>query len=338
MRRREFITLLGGAAAAWPLAARAQQGERVRRIGRARGLAADDPEAQVRVAAFRQRPANNWAGPTAATCTMVYRLGGGDCERVPRAGRGIGRRSSWTSSWPLPAPAWTPLLQATRDRADRVRAGRRSGRRQVCREPGAARRQHHRLHAASNIESGGKWLELLKEMAPRHQARGSAREMPTKPSGEPDSLAVHPSRRAVVRGGVDVLSAVRDAPEIERAVDGVRARPAGDGADRADRDPVRGGPPRSDHRAGGPAQVARGLLFRYCVPAGGLMSYGTEHDRPVPEAASYVDRILKGEKPADLPVQAPTRYRVWCSTSRPPRRSASTCRPACCVRADEVIE
>ena len=144
MKRREFITLLGGAAAAWPLAARAQQGERVRRIGVLMNLAADDPEGQARVAAFMQGLQElGWTDrPQRA---HRHPLG---CWRC-RAHAQIRGRTGRARADVILASGGTAVAVAAGDphRADRVRAGHRSGRRRLRRKPGAAGRQRHRLYA-----------------------------------------------------------------------------------------------------------------------------------------------------------------------------------------------
>ena len=148
LKRREFITLLGGAAAAWPLAARAQQGERMRRIGVLMPCAADDPEGQARIAAFLQGLQQlGWT--IGRNVRIDTRWGDGDAERYSqirggigraRAGRHPGRRHSTVG----------PLQQATRTVPIVFPVGHRSGRRRLRRQPGAAGRQRHRFHRYSN--------------------------------------------------------------------------------------------------------------------------------------------------------------------------------------------
>ena len=155
----------------------------------------------------------------------------------------------------------------------------------------------------SNSASSGKWLELLKQIAPR-MTRAVVIRDPSSPGGVGSGR--NPSGGAIVRVEVTPVG-LRDAGEIERAIT-VRAR----GQWRPDRDGERvgDGQSRTDHHACGPARVPAVYPLRYFATSGGLISYGPERLEPYRRAPSYVDRILKGEKPADLPVQAPTKYEM----------------------------
>ena len=155
MKRREFITLLGGAAA-WPLAARAQQAERMRRIGVFMRATADDPEGQARIAAFLQ--ALQQLGWTDGRNVRIdYRWGAGDADRHSQDTRRNWPRSRRTSSWPLAAHLGG-VAAGDPHRSDRVRDCHRSGRRRLRRQPGAAGRQRHRLYACSNtVERRNGW-------------------------------------------------------------------------------------------------------------------------------------------------------------------------------------
>jgi ABC-type uncharacterized transport system substrate-binding protein len=302
MRRRDFITLLGGAAAAWPLAARAQQPERVRRIGVLLNATADNPDYQAWVGAFRQ---------------ALQELGWVD-------GRNVRIDIHWATVNPadirrqaaelvalapevILAPGTTtvgPLIRATRTVPIVF---------PIIADPVAGGFVDSLAHPGGNATGfmlfeysiSGKWLELLKQIAPgvRRVAVLGDPDIPTGPAQFGVIQAVAPSLR------VEVSSFnKRDASEIERAVTAFAQTPNGG----------------LIVTAGGPALVHRNLVItlaarhklpavyydRAFVDAGGLLSYGPDRIELYRRAAGYVDRILKGEKPADMPVQAPTKYQL----------------------------
>ena len=186
MKRREFITLLGGAAAAWPLAARAQQPERMRRIGVLMSTAADDPEAQARMAAFLQGLQQlGWTD--GRNVRIDTRWGAGDADRIRRYAAEL---VALAPDVILATGAATRGAVAAGDphRADRVRDRPRSGRRRLCRKPGAAGRQRHRLYAVR--------IQLEREMAGTAQADRAGRDASGGPSGSrhsPTGSASSPS-------------------------------------------------------------------------------------------------------------------------------------------------
>jgi putative ABC transport system substrate-binding protein len=329
VRRREFITLLGGAAVAWPLAARAQQRERVRRVGVLMGMTADDPESQVRLAAFAQGLQQlGWS--VGQNLQIDYRWGGGNAELM---------RKNATELIAL-APdiilahsstALTPLLQATRTIpivfttvADPVGAG----------YVDSLARPGGNVTGFSNFEYtiGGKWLELLKEIAPRVTRVAVFRE---------SAIAAGPGQFGAIQAaapaiGVEVLPIdVRNADEIERAVTPF-AQSSNNGLI------VTASPGSALHRDLIITLAARHKLpavypYRYVVAAGGLLSYGPDFADQFRRAASYIDRILKGEKPADLPVQAPTKYELVINL-KTAKALGLEVPPTLLARADEVIE
>jgi putative ABC transport system substrate-binding protein len=301
MRRREFVSLLGSAAA-WPLAARAQQPERMRRIGVLTNLAADDPEAQTRVGAFLQGLQEfGWA--VGRNMRIDLRWGGGDAEKTRRYATELVALAPdviLTSG----ATALGPLLQATRSVPivfaqvpDPVGSGLVNS---LARPGGNAT-------GFTTFEYGlsGKWLELLKQIAPTVTQIAVIRD-PTISAGigQWGALqAVAPS----VRVGLRAVN-VRDADEIEGDIVAM-ARGPNSGLI------VTSSPLSALHR-----DLIVSLAARHRLPAiyyqrgfvtvGGLMSYGPDFVDQYRRAAGYVDRILKGDRPADLPVQEPTKYEM----------------------------
>ena len=304
MKRREFITLLGGAAAvAWPLAARAQQPDRVRRIGVLMASAADDSESQARIAAFLQGLQQlGWAD--GRNMRIDTRWATTDADDIRRHAAELAALAPDVLVAATGTVTAAPLLQATRtvpivfvQVIDPVGAGFVVS---LARPGGNAT-------GFTIYEYGmsGKWLELLKEIAPR-MARAAVLRDPAIASG----IGQFAAAQAVAPSlGVELSPVdVRDAGEIEHAVTAF-ARSSNGGLI------VTASALATRHRDLIIALAARHRLpavysYRYMVAAGGLVSYGPDSLDQYRRAAGYVDRILKGEKPADLPVQAPTKYEL----------------------------
>jgi putative ABC transport system substrate-binding protein len=331
VKRREFITLLGGAAA-WPLAARAQQPGVMRRIGVLSALAADNPEAQGRIAAFLQRLQQlGWTD--GRNVRIDYRLGATgpvDAERIRRdAAELIALAPDVIMANGTSAVG--PLLEATRSVpivfvqvSDPVGAGYVAS---LARPGGNAT-------GFTLFEYGmsGKWLELLKQIAPG-VTRAVVLRDPTQPTGIAQLAAMHSVAPSL---GIELSPVgVRDPDEIER---GVMAFVRGSHSGLILTAGVRG----ITHRDLIVALAARHRLpavfpYRFFVTGGGLMSYGSDSNDQYRRAAAYVDRILKGEKPADLPVQQPTKFDLVINLKTAKTLGLEV--PATVLaRADEVIE
>jgi putative ABC transport system substrate-binding protein len=327
--RREFISALGGTVAAWPITARAQQPERMRRIGVLMALAADDPEGQARLVAFVQGlQESGWTD--GRNVRIDTRWAAGDADRFRRYAAELIALAPDVilASGGTGAGA---LLQATRtvpivftQTNDPVGAGYVDS---LARPGGNAT-------GFTNMEYGtsGKWLELLKEIAPR-MARAAVLRDPTIPQGIGQFGAI----QAVAPSfGVELRPIdVRDAPEIERAVTAFARAPNSALI-------VTASSLTAVHRNLIVTLAARHKLptvywDRFFVTGGGLISYGPDSIDPHRRAAGYVDRILKGEKPADLPVQAPTKYETVLNlkTAKALGLDVPT---SVLVRATEVIE
>ena len=329
MKRREFIAGIGGAAAAWPAVARAQQGERIRRVGILLPAAASEPEVQTRLIAFVQGLAQlGWiVGQNVRIDTRWATTSAGEIRRhaaelVALAPDVILAHGASTVG---------PLLQASRSVpvvfpvvGDPVGAGFVDS---LARPGGNATG-----FSVIEYSIGGKMLELLKEIAP-DLIRVAVLRDPATPSGVAQFgviQAVAPSLRVEVNP-----VNMRDAVEIERAV-AVFARASNGGLI------VTGSGPAAFHRDLIVTLAARHKLpaiyfERTFVATGGLISYGTDWVDQYRRAAGYVDRILKGEKPADLPVQAPTKYELVINlkTAKALRLTMPT---TILARADDVIE
>jgi putative ABC transport system substrate-binding protein len=328
MRRREFITLLGGAAA-WPLASRAQQGERMRRIGVLIPYAADDPEGQARIAAFLQALQQlGWTEGRNVRIDIRRTLGDTD-----RARRYAAELVALAPDVILASGTSTvgPLLQATRTVpivfpviGDPVGAGFVDS---LARPGGNATGFMSREYSLS-----GKWLELLKEIAPSVTRVAVLRDAAL--SAGPVQFGVIQAVAPSLRVEVNPIN-LRDAGEIERAIAAFAGSPNGGLI-------LTGGATSLLHSDLIITLAARHKLpavypYRHIVTGGGLIFYGANFYDQYRRAAGYVDRILKGEKPADLPVQAPTKYELVINL-KTARALGLEVPPTLLARADEVIE
>ena len=329
MQRREFITLLGGAAVAWPIATYAQQAERIRRVAVLMPLAQDDPVGPPRIAALLQELQRlgwivgrnleidvRWAGPYAEN---IRKHAAELAALAPDIILGNG-------SVVVP-----PLMQATRTVPivfvivpDPVGGG----------FVDSLARPGGNVTGFLQFEYGlsGKWVELLKQIAPG-VARAAILRDPTSPTGTGQFGAIQSVAPSV---GIEVSPVgMGDAREIERAVTAF-ARGSNGGLI------VTGSALAQLHRDLIITLAARHKLpavyfERFFVTAGGLISYGPDLFDQFRHAAGYVDRILKGEKPADLPVQAPTKYELV-TNLKTAKALGLVMPPAVLARADEVIE
>jgi putative ABC transport system substrate-binding protein len=333
MRRREFITLLGGAAVAttWPLlATRAQQSERMRRIGvLTAGLAANDPDGQARNAAFLQAMQQlGWADGRNLRVDFAWGLGQPDTIRKHAAELAALAPDVILASG---TASLVSLLQATRavplvfvNVTDPVGAGFVDS---LSRPGGNATGFIQFEYSLS-----GKWLELLKQIAPGVTRAAVLRDAALT-SGIGQFAVIQSVAPSV---GVEVSPInPRDAGEIERAIAAFARSPNGGLIITSSALAVR-------HR-----ELIIALAARYKLPAvyyrrlyvtdGGLISYGFDIIDQYRRAAGYVDRILKGEKPADLPVQAPTKYELVINLKTAKALGVEV-PPTLLARADEVFE
>jgi putative tryptophan/tyrosine transport system substrate-binding protein len=302
MTRRDFISLLGGTAVGWPLTVRAQQPERVRRVGVLHPTAENDPETQVRNKAFRQGlAALGWT--EGRNILIDYRYAAGDATRIK------GYAAEMVSAGPdLILATSTPVLEALRQGnplpivfvqvTDPIGQGFIAS----LARPGG------NITGFINFEPAmaSKWLEMLKEIAPgvarvalmfNPDTAAFARTFWQAVEDAPPSFGVKP-----------IQAHARDVGEIEHTIEAL-ARDGNGGL------MVLPDISTLNHRDLIIALAARHRLptvypYRYFAANGGLMSYGSDVADVYRRAASYVDRILKGEKPSDLPVQAPTKFEL----------------------------
>ncbi len=329
MKRREFITLVGGAVAAWPLAARAQQAERVRRIGVIVPATADNPDFQAFVGAFLQG-----LGQLGWTIGRNVRI---DIRwattNVSEVRRHAAELAATTPEVIVAHGSSTvgPLLQATRTVpvvfpivVDPVGAGLV----QSLARPGG----NATGFMSFEYSLSGKWLELLKQIAPGVTRAAILRD--TALGSGNSQFAVIQAAASSLRMDVSPIN-MSEASEIERAVAAFAGVPNGGMVVTASGSAQR-------HRDLIATLAVRhqlpGVYFeRAFVTAGGLVSYGPDFVDQYRRAAGYVDRILKGEKPTDLPVQAPTKYELVINL-KTAKALGLTVPPSVLARADEVIE
>ena len=330
IERRKFIAALGGSAFAWPLAARAQQADRMRRVGVLWNLAADDPEGQARQRAFLQGLQElGWT--EGRNVRIDYRWHADDADRyrtyaaelVALAPDVILASSSASTAALQQATRTVPIVFAIV--VDPVGAGYVAS----LARPGG----NVTGFTLFEYSLSGKWLELLKEIAPNLMRIAILRD-PAIASGIGQFAVIQamaPPSFGVELSPIDV----RDAGEIERGVAAFARRSNGGLIVTASTGAVA----RREliimlaarHRL--PAVY----FFRYYVTSGGLISYGPDPTDPFRRAAGYVDRILKGEKAADLPVQAPTKYELAINL-KTAKALGLTVPPSLLSRADDVIE
>jgi putative tryptophan/tyrosine transport system substrate-binding protein len=329
MRRRHFITLIGGAAAAWSLTARAQQREQMRRIGVLMNLGADDAEGQARFAALLQGLQEaGWV--VGRNVRIDVRWGGGDAESFRK------QAAELVSLLPdvlfaSGIPAATPLLQVTRtvpivfaQVVDPVGAGLVAS----LAKPGG----NATGFTFAEYAIGGKWVELLKEIAP-----GVTRVAVLRDADTSSGIGYFSAIQSVASSlGMELTPVgINDAGEIERGITAFAHAPNGGLI-------VTGNTLTMVHRA-----LIITLAARHRLPAvyglhlfvndGGLISYGADTIDPYRRAAGYVDRILKGEKPAELPVQAPTKLDLAVNL-KTAKALGLNLPSSLLARADEVIE
>jgi len=329
MKRREFITLLGGAAAAWPLAARAQQRERMRRIGLLLNLGSDDQEGQTRNAAFLQ--ALQELGWTVGRNIRIdYRWGAGNAELYRKHAADLVALAPdiiLTNGTSIIGP----VLQTTRtvpivfvNVTDPVAGGFVES---LARPGGNATG-----FASAEYGMAGKWLELLKQIAP-HVKHAAVIRNPRVASGSGQFGAIQAV--APFLGMETNPIDARDAGDIERGITSLAGSSnaglivTANGATLVHRDLI--------IRLAAKFKLPAVYWQRVFATSGGLMSYGDDANDQYRRAADYVDRILKGEKPADLPVQAPTKFELVVNL-KTAKALGLTIPDTLLATADEVIE
>jgi putative tryptophan/tyrosine transport system substrate-binding protein len=329
MRRREFITLLGGGATTWPFAARAQQSGRTRRIGALMNVRADDPEAPQHVGAFeRALQQRGWS--LGSSLIVDYRWGAGDAKLYRRfAGELVAAAPEVVFA--VGGTAVGALQEVTRtipivfvNVTDPVNRGLVAS----LARPGG------NTTGLSQFEfsMSGKWLELLKQIAPKLAQVAVIRD-PVQFNGIGQLASI---QTAAASFGAELIPIdARDPNEIERGIAAFARTPNGgmivtpSGSSIGNRQVIVAA--AAQHR------LPTVYVYRYFVTEGGLISYGPDTVDQYRGAADYVDRILKGEKPADLPVLQPTKFELVINL-KTAKALGLTVPPSLLTRADEVIE
>ena len=326
IKRREFITLLGGAAASWPLAARGQEG--MRRVGVLMNTGADEPESQARLAAFMQGLQEfGWA--VGRNVRIDYRWTPGDASHLRKSAEElVALRPEAILAGVGPT---TPALQRASRTVPIVMA-------QGIDPVGAGfvqslARPNGNVTGFIQFEYSlaGKWMELLKEVAPNVGRVAVLREPGSAAIGQWAIIQAVAQPMGVELRPIDLSNA----NEIERAISEFAKAPNGGLI-------VAVSAASLIHRQLIIALAAQHRLpttyaYRIFVTSGGLMTYGANIESLYRRAAGYVDRILKGEKPDDLPVQAPTKYELVINL-KTAKAIGLTMPPSVLARADEVIE
>jgi ABC-type uncharacterized transport system substrate-binding protein len=328
MRRRDFITLLGGAAVAWPHAARAQQGERIRRIGVLVGLAENDPEMKQRLAAFRQGLEKlGWS--ESGNVRIDYRFAPAGAQAHLLARELVALQPDVILAQSTPATAAVKSATSTipivfAGVADPIGSG----------FVASLSRPSGNLTGFLQYEEGitGKWLAMLKEIAP-NLTRAA---LLANPKTAAFNYFLQSAKTLAPSLAIEVVSMpAENARDIERSIEGFAREPNGGLLLPPDTTTV-------VHRDLIITLAARHRLpavysLRVFVAAGGLMFYGIDFVEVYRQSASYVDRILRGAKAADLPVQLPTKFETVVNL-KTAKALGLTVPPGLLVAADEVIE
>jgi ABC-type uncharacterized transport system substrate-binding protein len=330
--RRYLVSCLGGAAIAWPLAARAQQPGRMRRIGVLTTFDDGDALAQGWDAAFRKGlDESGWH--EGRNVEVASRWAAGDADRLQVFAKELVALQS-NVIFAATTPAVAALLRETRTLpivfaqvSDPIGSGFVAS----FARPGGNITGFTNINIESSI--GGKWLELVKEIAPTVRRVAMIYNPPTSPFA---GYYLRPFEAAGPAYGVQASAApVHSDADIENAIDALAREPGGGFVVLPDTF-------TGMHRGQIVSLATRYRLpavypFRWFAKIGGLLSYGIDSDDMFRRAASYVDRILKGAKPAELPVQAPTKYELLINLETA-KALGLTVPPTLLALADEVIE